>query len=277
MKNVKAVVVDWAGTMVDYGCFAPLQVFKEVFANKGVPITDEEARKPMGLLKRDHIQAILQMERVQEAWQEIHGRYPDEKDTEECYADFEPNLLTILKDYAAPIPGALETVQSLRSRRIKIGSTTGYTSEMMAIVAQEAKKQGYTPDCVVTSSDVPAGRPFPWMIYKNAIQLDIYPMSQIVKVGDTISDIKEGLNASTWTVGVIKGGSELGMREEEVRACPPSELAERMNHVRQRFIEAGAHEVISSIGELEKALTIIEARLEQGELPGKATGNRIPL
>ncbi len=42
---------DWAGTTVDYGCFAPLEVFMKIFQKRGVEITAAEARKPMGLLK----------------------------------------------------------------------------------------------------------------------------------------------------------------------------------------------------------------------------------
>lgn len=267
MGNVKAIIFDWAGTMVDYGCFAPLEVFKEVFAKKGLAITDEEAREPMGLMKRDHIQAICWMERVAHLWKEKYGCLPDESDVDELYADFEPSLISILKDYAEPVPGALEVVESLRSRGVKIGSTTGYTAEMIQIVAAEAKKRGYAPDSLVTSSEVPSGRPCPWMIYQNASRLGVYPMRRVVKVGDTVSDIEEGLNAGTWTIGIIQGGSELGMREEEVRSCPPDELKRRMEKVRRRFLEAGAHEVITSVGDLEQALAGIEGRMLRGERP----------
>lgn len=49
--KIEAVIFDWAGTTVDYGCFAPLEVFMKIFQKRGVEITAEEARKPMGLLK----------------------------------------------------------------------------------------------------------------------------------------------------------------------------------------------------------------------------------
>ena len=59
MENkIEAVIFDWAGTTVDYGCFAPVEVFLEVYKNRGVNITLEEAREPMGMLKIDHIRAL---------------------------------------------------------------------------------------------------------------------------------------------------------------------------------------------------------------------------
>ncbi|GEC91317.1 MULTISPECIES: phosphonoacetaldehyde hydrolase [Brevibacillus] len=264
---MKAVVFDWAGTMVDYGCFAPLAVFLQVFKKRGIELTAEEAREPMGMLKRDHIQALCKMERVAALWQERYGRLPNEADVDELYADFEPMLMETLHEYATPVPGALELVGRLREQGIKIGSTTGYTREMMNVVAASAKQQGYEPDALVTPSEVPAGRPYPWMCYQNAILLDVYPMNEMVKVGDTTSDMKEGRNAGMWTVGVLKGGSELGLSLEEVTSMPQEELDKRLAIATERLTAAGAHYVIEEIGRLDEVLEKIEKRHTEGERP----------
>jgi phosphonoacetaldehyde hydrolase len=264
---VKAVIFDWAGTTVDYGCFAPLDVFVEVFKNKGIEITNEEARAPMGMMKWDHIKALCKMERINKKWRETFGTIPEDAEVNELYKDFEPMLLEILPNYAEPIPGTLKLIDTLREQGIKIGSTTGYTSKMMEIVAREAKIRGYAPDCLVTSSDVPAGRPYPYMCYLNAIKLQVFPLTNIIKVGDTLSDIREGVNANMWSVGVLKGGSELGLSKEEVENMQPEELDKLMASTRQRYYEAGAHYVIDTIGDLENILPEIDERSEQGESP----------
>ena len=264
---IKAVIFDWAGTTVDYGCFAPLAVFIEVFRQKGIEITTAEARAPMGMLKWDHIKALCEMDRIKQVWADKFGKVPDDSDVDALYQDFEPMLLGILPDYAEPVPGALALVESLRRQKIKIGSTTGYTGKMMDIVAREAKKRGYAPDCLVTSTDVPSGRPFPYMCYQNAIQLEVFPLSHMVKVGDTVSDIKEGVNASMWSVGVLRGGSELGLSEKEVESLAPDKLAGLLETTKQRFLDAGAHYVIDSIGSLEGLLPEIDARIGNGEKP----------
>lgn len=262
---IQAVIFDWAGTTVDYGCFAPLDVFLEVFKKKGIEVTHEEAREPMGMLKWDHINTMCQMERIAGLWKEKYGRYPEKKDVDMLYADFEPMLFSILRNYTTPIPGVLELVDRLRQAGIKIGSTTGYTAEMMAIVAPEAKKRGYAPDSLVTPTEMPAGRPYPWMCYQNAINLGVFPMKHVIKVGDTTSDIREAVNAGAWAVGVIKGSSELGMTEREVLECDPDLLADRMEAVAKRFKEAGADYVIDSIGELDTLIPKINLRLAQKE------------
>ncbi|NEN80941.1 phosphonoacetaldehyde hydrolase [Paenibacillus elgii] len=265
--TVQGVILDWAGTAVDYGCFAPVAVFVEVFAKRGITLTAKEARGPMGMLKRDHLRELCRLDSVAEQWKAAFGRAPEEADVDSLYADFELMLFSILKQYATPIPGAIELVARLRSQGIKVGSTTGYTTEMMEIVAAEAKKQGYAPDGLVTPDEMPAGRPYPWMIYENAIRLGIYPMKHIVKVGDTISDIREGLNAETWTVGILKGSSELGMSEAEVNACDPADLQRKLEEIEQRYRSEGAHYVIDSIGALDPVIADINRRLAAGESP----------
>ena len=76
MKKIKAVIFDWAGTTVDYGCMAPVQAFVEVFKQYGIEPTMEEVRKPMGMLKIDHIRTMLQMERICGLWVEKYGKEP---------------------------------------------------------------------------------------------------------------------------------------------------------------------------------------------------------
>ncbi|UOQ43306.1 phosphonoacetaldehyde hydrolase [Halobacillus salinarum] len=264
-SKIVGVIFDWAGTTVDYGCLAPVQVFKEVFNKRGIVITDQEAREPMGLLKIDHIRAICQMERVASEWHSLYGENPTERDVLAIYEDFEPMLLRILDQYATPLPGVLETIDHLNKEGIAVGSTTGYTADMIDIVAHAAAEQGYCPDTIVSSTDVPAGRPFPWMCYVNAMRLNLFPMAHMVKVGDTVSDMKEGINAGMWTIGVIKGSSTLGLTKEEVAALTDVEWTTKKNLTEEVLLQSGANYVIEEISELPLCIKQINQRLKENE------------
>ncbi|MDR0844828.1 MAG: phosphonoacetaldehyde hydrolase, partial [Tannerella sp.] len=74
MKNIKAIICDWAGTTVDFGCMAPVKVFVDVFAQQGVEITLDEARKPMGLAKKSHIEALINDEGIAARWKAKFGK-----------------------------------------------------------------------------------------------------------------------------------------------------------------------------------------------------------
>ncbi|MCX7682157.1 MAG: phosphonoacetaldehyde hydrolase [Anaerolineae bacterium] len=265
--RVQAVILDWAGTTVDYGSFAPTAVFLRLFARRGITITVEDARVGMGLTKKDHLRAILARPAVAEAWQTVYGAPPTDADVEELFTYFVAQQTPVLAYYADPIPGLLDVLKELRGRGIRIGSTTGYFSDMMAVLAPEAARRGYTPDCIVCPDQVPAGRPYPWMCYQNAIQLGVYPNEAIVKVGDTLPDIEEGLNAGMWSVGVALTGNLLGLRRDEVDALTPAERQAARGRIAEQLYRAGAHEVIDGIWDLPLALARIEQRLMQGERP----------
>jgi phosphonoacetaldehyde hydrolase len=264
---IQAVILDWAGTTVDHGSIAPVMAFIETFRMHGVDISVEEARAPMGMHKCDHIRAITQMPMVAALWRAVHARLPDETDVAGMYEEFIPLQLKVLADYAEPIPGAVETVAELRQRGIKIGSTTGYNRQMMKVLVPEAARRGFQPDSIVCVSDVPAGRPEPWMALCSAKELRAYPPALVVKVGDTVPDIAEGLNAGMWTVGVALTGNELGLTTEELAALALDELETRRELAHLRLADAGAHYVIDGIWSLPRVLDDIEDRLALGEQP----------
>jgi phosphonoacetaldehyde hydrolase len=264
---LQAVILDWAGTAVDYGSFAPTAVFLRLFESHEVKITPDDARSGMGLMKKDHLRTILSRPQVAEAWTAVHGMPASEYDIDDLFNSFVPMQISVLKEFAEPIPGLLEVVQELRDRNMKIGTTTGYLRPMMEVLAPKAKENGYEPDCIVCPDEVPAGRPYPWMCYENAIQLGVYPMQTIVKVGDTLVDIEEGLNAGIWTVGLSLTGNLLGLNEAEVEALSTEDRERIIKKNEAQLYQMGAHYVIDGIWDLPDVLDDIEFRLAQGEHP----------
>lgn len=248
MKKTEAVIFDWAGTTVDYGCFAPVQAFAEVFRHFGIEPTMDEVRAPMGMLKRDHIKTMLEMERIHGIWTEKYGKAPGEEDIDRLYQLFEEKLMGILKDFAEPKPWVLETVAELRRRGIAVGSTTGYTDSMMEIVAREAGKAGYEPDCWFSpDSTGHRGRPYPYMIFRNMEALGISSVEAVIKVGDTVSDIREGKSAGVVTIGVIEGSSELGLAREEYEELSEEERQTERDRVTRIYLDVGADYVVQDI------------------------------
>jgi phosphonoacetaldehyde hydrolase len=264
---IEAVLLDWAGTTMDFGCIAPAVVFVQVYERRKVPITIDEARAPMGAHKRVHIQKISELDSVRRRWQEAHGRAPNETDVDAMFAEFVPLQLACLSQYSKLIPGTLEAVAELRRRKIKIGSTTGYLTEMMKINRDDARRQGYEPDSTVCASDVPAGRPYPHMCLQNAINLQVTTVHACVKVDDTIPGVEEGLNAGMWTVGLAVSGNEVGLPLEQWQALPESEKAAKRARAHGRMQQCGAHYVVDTIADLVPCIDDIQQRIARGETP----------
>lgn len=252
---IEVVIFDWAGTTVDYGCFAPVKAFMDSFAHYGIEVTIEETRKPMGMLKKDHVRTMFNMERISKEWEKVHGSKWTEKDVENVYNQFEDKLFAILHNYASPKPHVLETVIKLRKMGLKIGSTTGYTDAMMEIVIKKAEEQGYKPDFWISADSVNGkGRPNPYMIFENLKKLEVSNVKNAIKVGDTVSDIKEGVNAGVWTVGIIEGSSDLGLSLEEFNKLSDDERKALCKKTEQNFRNAGADFVIKDISYLPELI-----------------------
>jgi phosphonoacetaldehyde hydrolase len=266
--KLTAVIFDWAGTVVDHGSRAPVAALQDVFARADVPVTVAEARLSMGIAKRDHIRELLALPRVAQAWQEKHGSPATEADGDALYGDFLPTQIACLERFSGVIAGVPETSERLHSRAIRIGSTTGYTRIMLDFLLERAREQGFAPDCAICPQDVPGGgRPAPWMCYLNVIRMRVSPLWCAIKIGDTPSDIEEGLNAGMWTVGVTRTGNECGLTEEEWICAPAAEQTEMLARAQTRLLGAGAHYLTESVGECMGIIDEIAGRIAAGERP----------
>ena len=264
---VQAVILDWAGTAVDHGCRGPVAVFTRAFERFGVIPTTEEVRAPMGREKREHVAAMLAMPRLAALWKEKNGHAPDDADVSAVFGAVSELMPGTLADYAEPVPGCVEAMARLRDMGVKVGSCTGYSRAMMENLLPRAGAAGYVPDCVVAADEVPAGRPWPWMCQRNCEQMGVFPPEAVIKVGDTVADIEEGLNAGHWVAAVTRTSNALGLTAEEAAALPPEELARREAELARSFREAGAHFVISSVADLPDLVERVAERLRQGERP----------
>jgi phosphonoacetaldehyde hydrolase len=266
--SIKAVVLDWAGTMIDHGSRAPVVALLRLFEQAGVPISEAEARADMGRAKRDHIRAILTMPRVADAWRTKYGDTPDEQDVSRLHDDVGPIMREAARDCADLIPGATDVIAKLLAAGIPIASCTGYTRAMMADILPRAAEQGYAPDVVICSGETKEGRPSPLMLWKALVELGVWPASACVKVDDATVGIGEGKAAGAWTVGIAASGNGVGLDHAGLAALPQDQRQQRIGAASAALLAAGADYVIDSVADLWPVLETINARIEAGERPG---------
>jgi phosphonoacetaldehyde hydrolase len=221
----------------------------------------------MGLHKKDHIRALLQLPDVSRRWRDHYGTEATENDINDLYNQFMQLQLDVIDEFTRLVPGLLDVVGVLRSRGISIGASTGYFRAAAERVYRAAAEQGYKPDHCVCAEEVPVGRPAPWMIFHIMEALGRFPPAAVVKVGDTVPDIGEGLAAGAWSIGVLRSSSEVGCTEAEWDALPHDEQVRRLAHCREKLLAAGAHAVVETLAELPVVLNDIDARLGRGEKP----------
>ncbi len=265
--KIGLVVFDLAGTTVDYGSMAPVAAFVEGFQRMQIPITLTQARAPMGMEKRAHIRAIAAQKDIAARWQQVHGRGVTEADIDAMYEAFTAVLLDVLPQHCDLIPGVLDAVAWLDQHGIPFAATTGYFKQAAETVLDKVAESGFCPHASVCATDVPAGRPAPWMIYRCMETLDVFPPQYVVNIGDTAVDVASGRNAGVWSIGVAASGNELGMSDAEIRRLEGPLLLQRLKHARQALMSSGAHYVVDTVADLPDLIPKIEQRLAAGERP----------
>ncbi|MEK1907077.1 MAG: phosphonoacetaldehyde hydrolase [Pseudomonas sp.] len=266
-RQLKAAILDWAGTVVDFGSFAPTQIFVEAFAEFGVEVSLAEARGPMGMGKWDHIRTLCDQPEIAERFVRALGKRPSDDDVTAIYNRFMPLQIEKIAVHSALIPGALEAISALREQGLKIGSCSGYPAVVMAKVVELAKQNGYVADHVVATDEVPNGRPYPAQALANVIALGIDDVAACVKVDDTWPGILEGRSAGMWTVALTCSGNALGLTYEQYRALPEARLVAERARIAEMFASSRPHYLIDTIAELPDVIRDINQRLLQGELP----------
>ena len=209
--SLEAVIMDWAGTTVDFGSTAPIRGFQALFESKGIEITEAETREPMGCEKRQHIEQLLQMPRIKQAWMDKYGQLANKGDVDELYRLFVPMQIAAISQSSELIPGLLLLLDWAELNNIKIGANTGYSKAMVVGLLDSAANQGYQPQSNVCATEVTKGRPYPYMCMTNAMQMGVMKLASCVKIDDTVPGIEEGRNAGMWTIAVTVSGNEVGL------------------------------------------------------------------
>ena len=265
--TVKAIIFDWAGTLVDFGSTAPTSAIVDLFSRHDVAVTEEEVRIPMGLGKREHIFALTKLPGVTRSWREAYGRPIELVDVDQLYRELLPRIVAAAERRAEIIPGVLETIAELRARGIRIGSTTGYSRDVMVPVIRRSFEQGLDLESVVCADDVAEGRPAPIAIYKSLIELSVWPTHHVIKVDDTIPGLREGSNAGCWTVGVATTGNAIGKTAEQWQSLSAEDRSTMRFRAYENLMKADPDFIVDGVTDLLPIVDQIEELIAAGILP----------
>ena len=266
-QKLEAAIFDWAGTLVDFGSFAPTQIFVEAFAELGVTISLEEARGPMGMGKWDHIRTLCNEPTIAERFTQVVGHAPSDSDVTALYERFMPLQIEKIADHSAPIPGAVDVLETLRHQEMVLGSCSGYPGVVLEKVVALARRHGIQMDHVVATDEVPNGRPHPAQSLANVIAMGVHDVAACVKVDDTAPGIVEGRSAGMWTVALTCSGNALGVDYAGYHAMTEEERQAAHQRIAAQFAVSQPHFCIQTINQLPQVIDEINTRMANGERP----------
>jgi phosphonatase-like hydrolase len=188
-------VFDVAGTTVDDEDHAVARCVCAALAKSGVDSELADVNPVMGMYKPLAIRLL--MERAM-------GRRVDEAEVQSVYRDFERRMIEHYANSPSvrALPGAEEAFTGLRERGMKVALDTGFDRSVLDAILERLGWRDKI-DASVTSDEVANGRPAPDMIHSLMSRLAIDVPASVLKVGDSVSDIEEGLNARCGLVVAI--------------------------------------------------------------------------
>lgn len=213
-KQVELIVFDIAGTTVkDNGEIA--NAFQSALKEYGYDVPVEKINPLMGYKKTEAIKRML-------------TEYESEKGkiTEEYINNIHDRFSELMISYYSsaeeitPLPNVEEVFALLKEKQINIGLDTGFSKEITDIIID---RLGWLKDkkidIVISSNQVKAGRPLPYMIEEMMNGLDVKDAKKVIKVGDTEVDVFEGKNAGClYSIGITTGA----FTREELAVYEPS-------------------------------------------------------
>jgi len=259
-SGTKLVIFDWAGTLIDHGCFAPVLALQSAFETVGLTVSKAQVRSLLGLRTQDLIASLLRIPSVSRSFEGQFARKPDAADVDRLYAAYIPAQLASIERCSALIDGAFASFASLREQGIAIATAACDFRAASELVLECARKQGLVPDFAICADDVTAGRPAPFMLHACMQALRVERAREVLVVGDTPLDVLTARNAGCLSTGVAGTGNEVGLTSAEWEELTLPARNAALANAHRTLRDAGADFVIDTLSELPLVIRRIAER-----------------
>jgi phosphonatase-like hydrolase len=197
---IDLVALDMAGTTIDdHG--SVYDALRLAVEETGAPVEDANLQKWMGTDKVAAITALMR----------LGGQDPSTERTAAAFERFREILrLSYLENPPVALPGVPGALRELQDRGILIALTTGFSDDVALPLLDSlgwtiGAGNDHLLDAVVTTSQVPAGRPAPYLIHHAMELTGVTDVRRVLAAGDTVVDLLAAANAGVIGVGVLTG------------------------------------------------------------------------
>ena len=248
---INACIFGLGGTIVDKYALTSYLSLKKVFNNIDIHVDNNLILKNIGIYKNDHIFNIIINQNTTQKWLEKYNEYPDEYDIHNLYKSYNNIHYHYCKNLVTILPETEECIKYLKKNNILIGCTTNYNNISMNIIRNKLNYHNIFLDNYISVDSLNKPKPNPHMIYKTMENFNINNPKNIIKVANSITGIKEGINANCWTVGVARWSMNMGIYTiDETYSIDFNELNDKTNNCKNILKDAGADFVIDTLDEL---------------------------
>jgi len=217
------VVFDVAGTTLQDDGDQVARSMVAALEDNGVTVSLRDVDAVMGLRKPVAIAQLLEAAR---------GHAPEQAEVSTIHDRFRSAMIQHYLEApgVSAMPAAEEVFSSLRTRGVRVALDTGFDRAILDAVID---RLGWLSmlDATIASDEVERGRPYPDMIQALMARLDVQDISRVCKVGDSLADIEEGVNAGCGLVVAIRNGRTEPVLDRYPQVVAINQLGEVVEHL----------------------------------------------
>ena len=198
-KPISLLVFDMAGTIIQERGFI-YKSMVNVLQSMNCAVAEKDVLRWKGRAKQEVLNEMIN-KTYPAASREKMLQIASQNLKEQLQSEYTADNISMIH------PHAINTLHNLRKRGVKVALNTGYPKDIQDQIISELNLDkcidaSISSDCVINS------RPHPAMIHRLMDKLNIPNIEHVGKVGDTVIDVQEGMNAGCGlVVGVLSGGT----------------------------------------------------------------------
>jgi phosphoglycolate phosphatase len=203
---IRLVALDMAGTTIDdHGLV--YRALRQSVEETGATVADDDLQRWMGTDKLTAISELMG----------LGGVEPTTTSAAVAFERFRAILVALY--HAEPpfaLPGVADALAELRDRGVRVALTTGFDDAIaQPLLESIGWSVGEQLDAVITTSDVAAGRPAPYMIFRAMERTGVLGVNEVLAAGDTLVDLRAARHAGVRAIGVLTGALDRAAIEAE--------------------------------------------------------------
>jgi len=215
----RLAVLDMAGTTINDNGLVQQAAINSMFNILSVSVTKRDADLVMGIPKNIAFETLCNNAEISADEYTINQLVK--------YFNDELNSLYSNSENISLMPFAMELFQAMHNSNTRIYLNTGFERSVATTIVKTLNLETVI-DGYIGSDEVEKGRPNPDMIFKAMERANITNALEVMKVGDTVSDLYEGYSAGCrYNIAVLSGAQNF----DELSSSPHTHIFENLEPI----------------------------------------------
>jgi phosphonoacetaldehyde hydrolase len=207
LRDATAVALSWHGVLFDRDRRSIHAAVAATFARWQVQVSTDELTATRGPTGRPHVERLLSMPRIAEAFRAAHGRWAGEDDIASMTRDLEPRLAEAAEAAPQPNEDACRAIRHLHARGLRTAVICCTPRRLLGPQLEALAAANVPLDAIVTADEACEPAPAPWGVFEALRVLGINDAALMALVDDSPAGAVAARNAGARGIALSVAGA----------------------------------------------------------------------